>query len=824
MRLASRGTPAGPAPGLLAGIFMSNLAALAFEIVLTRIFSVTLWYHLAFMVVTVAMFGVGAGGLAVYFLAGRSGGLGARALLADLECIKALLMIFFLVAYLSIPFVPGQVIQPSLRSIPVVVMIFLLAALPFVAVGMLNGLAFSRYRAAIGRLYFADLAGAGVGVLLAIGGLYALSAPTLVLLLALVSCGAAAAMTPRGASARGAGRFPLRGPPGRIALCALVALGLFVMNLATERIGIRFAKNYVEDEIFYEKWSPIARITVIRYPLPAWGLGSRFSGPLPEVNYLIEQDGAAGTPVIPAAGGQDLEWLDWDVTSAGYWIFKPRSAVIIGSGGGKDVLSARRAGVTRIAAVEINPHIIDVVQDEFADLTGRPYSDPAVETHVAEGRSFLLHTQDTYDFVQLSMVDSWAATTAGAFIMSENHLYTLEAMQTYLNHLSDRGAVSLSRYFTGFFPAETLRAFALSAEALRSVGARDPGGHLLVLRSGDIGTILAARRPLSGEQEARALDEAARRGYDVLFAPSRRGGKSSFFNVLASAATPAGMYRDLPIDISPPVDDRPFFFFVLKPDFWLWGRGRGRIDQGAGLPQNVGAAILVRNIFITATVFALLIMFLPLVFQRRGNRSPGPGESRPPAPWLLYFAAIGAGFMFMEIPLIQKFILPLGHPVLATAVVLCTLLLSGGAGSHLWNRAGEKRLASRIVAVTALAAACGLAAALFLDGVIQGLVAMPAWARTAAALITVAPLGFVMGGAFPMAVRLAAESRDASVAWLWAINGAFSVQSSVLAMMLSISLGFKVCFFAAAAAYLLALAVAIHVKRRMGRGPAAAPA
>lgn len=799
---------AAVAPGVLGGILLSNLAALTFEIVLTRIFSVTLWYHMAFMVVTAAMFGVGAGGLIVYYLAEKLSKIDTRELLADLESVKALLTAFFVVVYLSIPYVPGRILQPSGKSIPVVVAIFTLAALPFLMVGMVNGLSFVRYSRNVGRIYFADLSGAAAGVLVAIGGLYLVKAPSLVLIAAAASCGAALLFTPKRRA----------GSTTRAAVVSAALLLLMLYNLATDTVRVRYTKKYVEREVYYEKWSPIARITVIRYPLLTWGLGSRFDGRVPGPNYLIEQDGAAGTPIIPAGEGEDLEWLDWDVTSAAYWFMKPGSAVIIGSGGGKDIYSARRAGVEKIVAVEINPDIVRVVQEEFAGISGRPYSLPGVEMHVAEGRSFLIHTDDTYDLIQLSMVDSWAATTAGAFMMSENHLYTLEAFETYMQRLAVGGAVSLSRYFMGFFPSEIIRAFSLSAEALRREGAADPGAHIILLKSGNIGTIVVKKTPLSAEEENAALEEAKKRGYRIIFSPSYRGDEHSFFNVLSSRARPDDLYGKIPIDIVPPRDDRPFFFFVLKPDRWLFKSTEGKLGPGAGLPQNVGAAMLMRNIFITASCFALLIILIPFLAGPRRRKA----ERRSvPLRWIVYFAGIGAGYMFMEIPLIQKFILPLGHPVMATAMVLGPLLLASGLGSYFWGKMDLDAIAGRAPKVVAAAAGFGLAYYLFMDGAAQLLLSFPAWARASAAVLLIAPAGFFMGGAFPMAVRLVGERSTSAIAWLWAINGAFSVQASVLAMMLSMIFGFRICFIAAAAAYLLAFIVAC--KARRGAAPHATP-
>ncbi|MFH1435021.1 MAG: hypothetical protein ABIJ56_04815 [Pseudomonadota bacterium] len=777
--------------GVLGGIFLSNLAALAFELVLTRIFSVTLWYHLAFMVVTVAMFGVGAGGLIVYFLARRISRRNVPRLLADLECIKAMLCALFIVVYLSIPFIPGQIIQPSLRSLPVVALIFMLAALPFLLSGMVNSVAFFSYSRSIGRLYFADLSGAAAGMLAAVAGLYLTRAPSLVLAVAAVGSVAALVFTFRG---RGISGSRLRAG----ASLAFLLLFLFY-NLGTNAVRVRFTKTYVERKIYHEKWSPIARITVIRYPLLVWGLGSRYPGKLPEDNFLIEQDGAAGTPIIPAGESGSVEWLDWDVTGLAYPALRPDSAVIIGSGGGKDILAAARFGVKNITAVEINPDMVETVQEVFAATSGRPYSLPGVRTRIAEGRHFLLRSSERFGLVQLSMVDSWAATSAGAFIMSENHLYTREAFDTYMEHLDDGGAISLSRFFVGFLPAESIRAFSLAADVLRRRGASDPGAHMFLATGGNIGTLIVKKTPLTQEEENRALGEAAARGYRVVFAPSKRGKQGSLFSALSSGVEPVDLYGRSPIDITPPIDDRPFFFFVLKPSWWLVKqRDKSKMDPGLGLPQNIGAAMLVRNIFVIASIFALLIMLIPVVFGRRRKTVSAAG---PPARWLLYFAGIGAGFVFLEIPLIQKFILPLGHPVRATAAVLGILLLSSGLGSWFW---GSRRLEDACRWVGRVAAAAGGFAIVyyFILGPAAGaMLALSAPMRYGAAALLVAPAGFFMGGAFPMAVRLVGERSGSSIPWLWAINGAFSVQASVLAMMLSIAAGFKLCFIAAAAAY-----------------------
>jgi hypothetical protein len=543
---------------------------------------------------------------------------------------------------------------------------------------------------------------------------------------------------------------------------------------------LHFSKSYAEDrfDLLYERWTPTARLTVfpgnIYNPDPrnafGWGFGNRYPGHQLSQHW-IDQDGSAGTPMTEhETAPSELEYLFYDVTSAGYQLRPPQSVCIIGAGGGRDILTALKAGATRVDAVELNPAMIETVSEVFGEFSGDPYHLPGVHAHAREGRSFLTHTDRQYDLIQVSLIDSWAATTAGAYALSENYLYTVESIRQLWDRLTATGLASVSRWSGGVeSQLESLRLALLVEEALTLEGVASPREHFLVVQGGVVATLLFSKQafgPGDIERLDRIIEE---RGFlrlwplddqATLLTDPQAPWVSRALVQGVDALTENGLFLD------PPTDDRPFFFQNVRPFSSI-----NPLLQSV-LSFNDRAARLPLFLILAVGSLTLVLFFAPFALARRLER--GPGFWRGSA----YFIAIGLGFMLVEAPLIQKFILYLGHPSYATTVVLSGLLLGSGLGSL---AAGKVDLAqiSRLRWLLPLAIAIVNVALSPIFGATLGVAFAP---RVAVSLAIVVPLGVCLGFAFPTGMIAFGERNKA---WLWALNGAASVLATTTALALA---------------------------------------
>lgn len=739
-------------------------AVLLYEIAITRLLSVVLWYHFAFLSVSLAMLGLGVPGVWYALRPPRDSSLGP-VLAAAGAAIPA-----------SIVWIVHPVGPPG-TSRGVTILAFALAILiPFLLLGgaVCRLLIAARGRR-IGRMYAADLAGATLGACLVVPLLDAIPTPKLLAAIGFLPLLAAFLADRR----------------RRFVPCVLAA-AVAVTLYWGEPYRLRYNKSYGESGlgVLYEKWTPVARLTVfpgIMWSRDAgvkfgWGLGSRFRGGAID-QLWVDQDGSAGTPITRFAGdlGQ-LDHLFYDVTSVAFQLRPPRTVCIVGAGGGRDILTALEAGARNVDAVELNRHMIDVVSDVFGDYSSDPYHLPGVVAVASEGRSFLTRTKRRYGLIQIALIDSWAATTAGAYALSENYLYTVEAFRLFLARLTDTGMVSVSRWTSGRHQLEGARLALLARQALASAGLEEPLGHLAVVRGGQVATALLSVEPFSGTLLARLDAVAKERGFVRLWPPVPGSPEPLVAHVLT--AGPGALTR-MGFHLAPPTDETPFFFQNV--------RALSRVDRALldRFSVNERAAVLPRFLVLAISVLTLALFFSPFLLAGRIERGQGFWRGSG------YFLAIGLGFMLIEIPLLQKFILYVGHPSYATPVVLGTLLCGSGVGSFVAGAVSPATLSRWRLAVPGAAALeCWALPAVFASTL--------GWsfaARVGVSLGLVAPLGFVLGFAFPTGMI---RFGDTNRAWYWALNGAASVLANVAALALAAYVGLTHVIWAGVACYLAA--------------------
>jgi hypothetical protein len=516
-------------------------------------------------------------------------------------------------------------------------------------------------------------------------------------------------------------------------------------------------------------------------------------------------DSYAGTPITEYTGDyKELDHLSYDVTSLAYRLRPYGTHLVIGPGGGRDILSSVAAGADSVVAVEVNPEVVDAVNVRFGEFSNRPYSLEGVESVVAEARSFLRREKRKFDVIQASLVDTWAATAAGAYTLSENTLYTVEAMTDYLEHLEKDGLISFSRFLFDP-PRETLRLFSVALHALDSIGSTDPPQHIAVVACGGVATLLMSNRPL-GRSDKEALtvisDSLA---YRIVYSPN--GENDPVFHRLAEEFRTQAFYDRYLFDVSPSTDDRPFFFNMVKPIDFL---KVFRLNDLEGQTHSYDAVFILMALLTVATLLTGVLIVWPAATLSRGM---GPVGAR----FACYFALIGLGFMLAEVTLLQKLVLFLGHPVYSLSIVLLGLLFFGGVGSLATRRIASGREAPWIIGAGICLALIFVITRSYLDVPLTLFLGYSKATRAVVALALLLPMGIVMGTLLPLGMRAAAAWQKQSTPWLWGVNGAASVMGSVLAFAMAMNFGFRITFSLAACCYGMAALLFVFLLGKMAR-------
>ncbi len=764
-----------------------SAALLMTELAMTRIFSVTMYYHFAFLAISIALFGLSASGVLVYLTRRQLAGMDTRALLSLTAIVHALATLIALASLVRI----RVGLNYSPENLALMLAIYALAALPFFTGGSVMSLAFARLTDRINVLYAADLIGAASGCLVLIPLMNWLGAPGVVMTAAALSIAAAIGFA----------------PPGRRGRTSAIAVTLFGLAAAAQLAGrapfdVIDTKGHLGDRILFSKWNSFSRIAVYDRPHGDWSLSPRFTGTRGPSLYM-DIDSAASTPILKGSGNpSDASYLRYELTAIAYHLAERPggfTTLVIGPGGGRDLLSALVFGASHVDGIEINPIIArDVMLGRFLGYSGGVYANPRVSIHIDDGRSFVRRSASKYDVIQASLVDTWAATAAGAYTLTENSLYTREAFGEYLDHLSDRGVLTITRWvFDG------LRLVSLAQEACAARGL-DPSRHLAIIRYDRVATFLLKKQPFTAEEVAHLQEVSADLGFSIVYAPGlppppsvaepieMRNTRTSTadYGHLILAGNREQFLSSYPLDVGATSDDRPFFFHTTRL------RDQMQVAFGRSMLFGNGLSALMTLMAISAMLVVLFVIG-PLLL---GGERPAPGWPG----WLAYFGALGAGFMLLEVALLQRFVLLLGHPVYSLTVTLFSLLLGTGLGSLISRRIAPERVRAMTVrALIGVMLVAGLAA-LTLASLIN--IGVP-WAlpvRIVFAVAILVPIGILLGMPLPGGMRLVAADRPDIIPWGWGLNGAFSVVGATLAVFIAMNWGFSATLSSAAVVYAFA--------------------
>jgi hypothetical protein len=768
---------------LFAGIFLIALSGLVLEVSITRIFSAAIWYHFAFVAVSVALVGLGASGLVVQYHVKKLKGKWAENL--------TILSAWGITIFIPITLFVMHVLASQVMYLPLFMILF---SVPFFLVGIIISAAFNAFASVAGRLYAADLIGASAGALL-------------VVLFLVLTGGEGATLIVGLIAAIGATIFSRIAKNTKKLVVSLMfvafAMSLIFLNYATQIFAIPtdptaqkdlpiYLHEHPGSKIVKTEWNSFSRIDVVEGGTGGEGLVAK-----------VFIDGGAGTNIISWDGKiesrQELSnWMQY----LPFKMMQEPKVLVIGSGGGRDVVASLVSGSKDVTSVEINPIIYETVKS-YGERAGNVYSHEFVKSYVDEGRSFITRSSDKYDIIYVPFVDTWASVSSGGLSVSENFLYTLEGFQQYYDHLTDKGKIVTVRWLI-----DAPRFVSTYAKLLEQNGIpRDQLYRHLIMVTSDSYTqdpsvtmVIFSKAPFTDDEIKFLSQSFSQYDYKPILLPGQVM-REPYSALLNGEINLDQFYDMFKTKVYPVTDDNPYFLSFEKP-----------------LPSAV-EILLYGSIGIVA-----IFLLVPFSWIRRGRgiaRGGGGGQTEINsekselriAAVIPYFAALGVGFILIELALLQKLILLMGNPTMTFALLLFTLLLSSGAGSLLSTRIAKNTMRNLVFVIGGIAG-IGILYAFFLPSIIYSTIAEPFEVKAAVSIAILAPIGFLMGMPLPTGMRLLKVHRPDYIPWMWAINGAFSVLGAVLAIALGIMYGSSLAMVLGISIYLIALGISFASKKK----------
>jgi hypothetical protein len=758
---------------------------LLFEVVITRVFSVLFFYHFSFFAISLVMSGLVIGGI----LASRwdAASLSDEAFAGRLALLSGLFAVATIAGILTLV---GTVELDAISAISIArVALYAILFLPgLVAAGAFLALAFARNPRWIGTLYAADLIAAAAACIAAIGALRALSGPTVIVVVAVLAAAGTVCTAPtRKTRWVGAGLMA-------------IAAGLVWSSAAG---GTQLLRLKTKGEMpVVERWNEHSYVRVFAEPALRY--------------IVIDRAAATAMRSLPAPATPDPSW-EGGAQHAVYRAGRSfERAAIIGVGGGRDLLPAIFNGVKHVDGYEINEIIIGFLQHDFRDFNAVAMR-PEVRLIHDDARHGIAHSGRQYDVIQASLIDTWAATASGGFVLSENSLYTREGWRVFLEHLTPTGILTMSRWYISDAPAETHRLVSLAAASLEDAGITDTASHIVLLQSSksegpvafgggetrSIGTILVSKSPFSEEEVRRLAANAEAAGGALMAAPGVPP-RNPVLQKLLVPATRAAAIAESPFNIEPPTDLRPYFFLQMRPSD-LVNLRRHSFGAVTEITFNGVRVIIV----LSAASLALVILVAILTVTSLPGSASSPGARRTYRWMTIYFLGIGLGYILVQLSLLQRLMIELGRPTLALSVVLFSMLLGTGCGAAWSERlfpSGNLRRALLMIVSTLIVLRLSFSAVPMLDHLSSTA------GRLAVVVAILFATGFVLGWAFPLGARAVAPTGEWAIQKMWAINGAASIAASVLAAAIGLIWGSGAVLSGGILSYMLAVAPAVFSK------------
>lgn len=783
--------------GVFLGVFLISMSTLIYEILLTRIFSVTTIYHFAFMAVSIAMFGMALGARLIYSypkfftIEKNNFNLSLSSLLFAISVPISILI------QLNIPFASDQ--GSVLAGL---FMILCLSTLiPFTLSGISICLALTKFPKQVNKLYAADLIGAAIGCLALIFAFQLADLIGAIFLCSFLALSSAYAFIGRKLINSKSLFFSFLS-------ISIILISLFLSTTIFKNpiFKLKWSKGIIEQKSLYEKWNSFSRVKVTGNPNLSFNpLEFSVSKNLPQ-NIKVKQlslaiDSNASTNLTQFNGDlKELDFLKYDITNLAHQLRNNADVLVIGVGGGRDILSALAFNQKSVKGIEINNNIIRATNQAFGDFTGHLDEHPKVKIINDEARSYIARSKDKVDIIQVALIDTWAATSSGAFALTENSLYTVEAWKLFFSRLNSGGILTFTRWYSKTHPTEIYRLTSLAATSLLESGIDNPRKNIVIIKKMlntkiGVSTMIISQKAFSQSDLVKVKDFIEKMDFEIVLSPSFAENQN-FEKMTESKQSLNDFIQDYSANIIAPRDNSPFFFQTLKvmnvfkKPFWSIPS-----NQYSGLTNEPNTSAVEIVVFLFFIVLTLTLVFLvgPLW------KSIADAKSTLTIPFSIYFLAIGFGFMLIEISQMQRLTIFLGHPTYSLSVVLFTLLLSTGVGSYLVYKF---KILEKVPFIFILSS-------LLLMGFVTPILAEHFQAgsnfvRISLSVFCLFPIGLFLGIAFPLGINAIPENLKHLSSWLWGLNGAASVCGSVLAVIVALTFDIQFTYWVGFLFYLMA--------------------
>lgn len=812
-------------------LFFISAAVLAYELVLMRIFSITQWYHFAYMIISIALLGFGASGSCIALFRTHL----TTRFLRSYRVAASLFIISLPGSYVASqqnPFNPFEVVWDA-RQYLHLFEYYLTLFIPFFFAALCIGLTFTQKAEQIGRVYCFNLIGSGVGSAGTIPCLHVFHPVLMLYIITGVALfGLIVTWLPGDCNGRRVRRIA-----GLTVLFGMLVtiVGLSIkydplklrahLHISPYK-GLSQALNFPDAQILAEKVSPSGVVHAVSSPIirHAPGLSLNFQGDVPPQLGLFVDSGQAGSilPVATDKNGEiraenhsSLAFLDVLSASLAYHLRPAQHVLVLGAGGGFDVVNALYHQAQQVTAVEFDANIIALVRDPFRDIAGGIYANPAVRVVNQEARAYIETTAETYDAIHIALLDSFATSSAGVHALQEDYLYTIEALQRYYSRLTPEGMLSITRWVK-FPPRDDIKLFATAVEALETMGVNAAAQHLVWIRSWATCTLLVSKTPFTPEELDNTRRFCAERAFDPNYFSGMTSNEANQYNQLPSSeyyqaaqqilfGDRRGFYASYPYFIRPARDDSPYFFHFFK---WKTLQNLLKTMGKEWIPFIEWGFLILLATLVQAGFISFLLILLPFFRGKRQDESQHPG--RILNYWqiytIIYFTCLGLGYLFLEMALIQKFLLFFGNPTYAVAVIIATFLMFSGIGSLCVEiRNSDKASIPWRLFWAAVSGIVGftLGYRLLLPVIFTMCAGWDMAGRIMLAILLIAPIGFCLGVPFPCGIKWLSAQAPQFIPWAYGINGCASVLSSLIATCIAISAGFQAVMFIAGMLYLI---------------------
>jgi len=820
------------------GIFVLSMSTLALQALFIRLFSISLWYHFAFMIVSIALLGFGASGTYLsIFLKNNTNNEDQenekRGLLKNKYYLSLFSFLFSLTTILSylifnlIPFDPYRIAFDKIQFLYLFIWYLGLTA-PFFFSGVCLGILLSQKSEKVHIIYFYNLVGSSIGSFFVVLTIPIFGGEKLVLLIACFGIITSFLFLPKYQTdfsnyknlftklssifTKSKNRFILVNIFSFILIIILIIFTppFFQIRMAPQKTLSQLL-NFPDSKILLTEWNAFSKVDVIESDKihSAPGLSLKFPDPPPK-QIGITTDGDDLSPITFCDNTKNTTDFLYYLPSYIAYILKPNSSVVLmNPGGGLDILGALQNNCKKITVVEKNPILINLLKEDYRDFSGNILNSPKVKVINENDRNFIASSKKKYDLIFLCLDDSYKVVTAGTYSLGENYEYTVEAIKQYYNHLEINGILCISRWLQ-LPPSESLKIFSTILSSLDELNIKDPQDYVCAIRSFSTSFIMVKNGKFSNEEKQGVKDFCDERGFDLIYYSNIMPDETNknikinkpyyyeYFSKIVGIDK-KDFINEYEFDVSPTTDNKPFFFHFFKPSHIpkiLASYGK------TWQPFGGGGYLILFALLLISVLLSIMLIIIPLIIRgKRFNLKVSKWQI------FIYFSAIGIGFLFIEIPLMQKFILYLGHPIYSVSTVLFSILFFSGLGSLILGK-NTQYFSIKICALLIL-----ILILLMLSPVLlKNLMAYPFYIRFISCILILAPMGFLMGAPFPMGIRLTSKVSSDLIPWAWSVNGFSSVVSSILATIFAISWGFNTVLIMAFFAYLLAFITLISLK------------